>query len=73
MMIVLSAGMSNLYRDVQSVVVRARGAGAAALSGALLLNCHFDTVPDSPGEYSTSLELAALIPKYCPPFKAIIL
>ncbi|CAH0724104.1 unnamed protein product, partial [Brenthis ino] len=45
-------GMSNMYRDVQSVVVRARGAGgrASPARSALLLNCHFDTVPDSPGE-----------------------
>ncbi|CAH2089062.1 unnamed protein product [Euphydryas editha] len=43
-------GMSNVYRDVQSVVVRARAAGGRpAARAALLLNCHFDTVPDSPG------------------------
>ncbi|XP_045777115.1 endoplasmic reticulum metallopeptidase 1-like isoform X1 [Maniola jurtina] len=43
--------MSNVYRDVQSVVVRVRGAGGrgGAARRALLLNCHFDTVPDSPG------------------------
>ncbi|CAK1550290.1 unnamed protein product [Leptosia nina] len=48
-------GMSNIYRDVQSVVVRVRGAGSEGAPGrtrkraALLLNCHYDTVPDSPG------------------------
>ncbi|XP_072943078.1 endoplasmic reticulum metallopeptidase 1-like isoform X2 [Epargyreus clarus] len=42
-------GMSHLYRDVQSVVVRVRGAGARPARSALLLNCHYDTVPDSPG------------------------
>ncbi|XP_068620663.1 endoplasmic reticulum metallopeptidase 1-like, partial [Battus philenor] len=42
-------GMNNVYRDVQSVVARASGAGARGRRTALLLNCHFDTVPDSPG------------------------
>ncbi|RVE52927.1 hypothetical protein evm_002404 [Chilo suppressalis] len=43
-------GMNNIYSDVQNVVVRARSVGG--LPGrrtALLLNCHYDTVPDSPG------------------------
>ncbi|KAH9641851.1 hypothetical protein HF086_014661 [Spodoptera exigua] len=45
-------GMNNVYRDVQNVVVRVRGAGGRpAGRSALLLNCHFDTVPDSPGKY----------------------
>ncbi|CAH4032462.1 unnamed protein product [Pieris brassicae] len=45
-------GMSNIYRDVQSVVIRVRGAGGESRPtrrSALLLNCHYDTVPDSPG------------------------
>lgn len=42
--------MNNVYRDVQSVVARVRGAGGRASRTALLLNCHFDTVPDSPGQ-----------------------
>lgn len=44
-------GMNNVYRDVQSVVGRVSPAGGAGPRPrtALLLNCHFDTVPDSPG------------------------
>ncbi|CAB3244465.1 unnamed protein product [Arctia plantaginis] len=43
-------GMNNVYRDVQSVVARVRGAGGRERPRtAILLNCHFDTVPDSPG------------------------
>ncbi|KAJ0174396.1 hypothetical protein K1T71_010542 [Dendrolimus kikuchii] len=45
--------MNNVYREVQSVVGRVTGAGGARGGrrgrSALLLNCHFDTVPDSPG------------------------
>lgn len=50
--------MNNAYRDVQSVVARvsAKGVDPSRPAGrqrrALLLNCHFDTVPDSPGQYS---------------------
>lgn len=50
--------MNNAYRDVQSVVARVSARGAQPEPGrprparrALLLNCHFDTVPDSPGEW----------------------
>ncbi|KPJ00913.1 Endoplasmic reticulum metallopeptidase 1 [Papilio xuthus] len=48
-------GMNNVYRDVQSVVARARGRGGETSRArrpsrtALLLNCHYDTVPGSPG------------------------
>lgn len=42
--------MNNVYRDVQSVVARASGVGGRRARTALLLNCHVDTVPDSPGE-----------------------
>ncbi|CAG9127663.1 unnamed protein product [Plutella xylostella] len=46
-------GMNNVYRSVQSVVARVSAAGAPpapapAPRDALLLNCHYDTVPDSP-------------------------
>ncbi|XP_063830921.1 endoplasmic reticulum metallopeptidase 1-like, partial [Ostrinia nubilalis] len=53
-------GMNNVYRDVQSVVARVRGAGGAP-GAALLLNCHFDTVPDSPGASDDGAGCAVLL------------
>ncbi|XP_075981699.1 endoplasmic reticulum metallopeptidase 1-like isoform X2 [Anticarsia gemmatalis] len=59
-------GMNNVYRDVQSVVARVSAAGAAARAArpartALLLNCHFDTVPDSPGASDDGAGCAVLL------------
>jgi acetylornithine deacetylase/succinyl-diaminopimelate desuccinylase-like protein len=42
-------GMTNVYRDVQNVIVRV-SAQHAPSAHSLLVNCHFDTVPGSPGE-----------------------
>ncbi|XP_060805544.1 endoplasmic reticulum metallopeptidase 1 [Amyelois transitella] len=55
-------GMNNVYRDVQSVMARVRGAGGVrAHEPALLLNCHFDTVPDSPGASDDGAGCAVLL------------
>ncbi|KAJ2948720.1 hypothetical protein O0L34_g7978 [Tuta absoluta] len=58
-------GMNNIYRDVQSVVARVRGAGGGGKTrgkrSALLLNCHFDTVVDSPGASDDGAGCAVLI------------
>ncbi|XP_047030872.1 endoplasmic reticulum metallopeptidase 1-like isoform X2 [Helicoverpa zea] len=55
-------GMSNVYRGVQSVVARVRGAGGRPRDrSALLLNCHFDTVPDSPGASDDGAGCAVLL------------
>ena len=42
-------GMTNVYRDVQNVIVRVSDLHAPS-AHSLLVNCHFDTVPGSPGE-----------------------
>lgn len=42
-------GMTNVYRDVQNVIVRVSALHAPS-AHSLLVNCHFDTVPGSPGE-----------------------
>ncbi|KAL4704883.1 hypothetical protein ACJJTC_019461 [Scirpophaga incertulas] len=43
-------GLNNVYQDVQNVVARARARGGRPeRRPALLLNCHIDSVPDSPG------------------------
>ncbi|CAK1584147.1 unnamed protein product [Parnassius mnemosyne] len=54
-------GMNNVYRDVQSVVARASGVGGRRARTALLLNCHFDTVPDSPGASDDGAGCAVLL------------
>ncbi|KAJ8716926.1 hypothetical protein PYW08_005325 [Mythimna loreyi] len=55
-------GMNNVYRGVQSVAARVRGAGGRARGrSALLLNCHFDTVPDSPGASDDGAGCAVLL------------
>ncbi|XP_066142542.1 endoplasmic reticulum metallopeptidase 1-like isoform X2 [Euwallacea fornicatus] len=40
-------GMTNVYRDVQNIVVKV--GSRINSSHSLLINCHFDTVMDSPG------------------------
>ena len=42
-------GMTNVYNDVQNVVVRLSSNIKSNYS--LLINCHYDTVADSPGNY----------------------
>ncbi|KAJ8717542.1 hypothetical protein PYW07_005472 [Mythimna separata] len=55
-------GMNNVYRGVQSVAARVRGAGGRPRArSALLLNCHFDTVPDSPGASDDGAGCAVLL------------
>ncbi|KAG7301133.1 hypothetical protein JYU34_013974, partial [Plutella xylostella] len=59
-------GMNNVYRSVQSVVARVSAAGAPpapapAPRDALLLNCHYDTVPDSPGASDDAAGCAVLL------------
>lgn len=46
-------GMTNIYKDVQNVIVKIGPNQESAHS--LLVNCHFDTVIDSPGLYSGSV------------------
>lgn len=40
-------GMTNIYQDVQNVIVKL--GSRINSSHSLLINCHFDTVVDSPG------------------------
>lgn len=42
-------GMTNIYKDVQNVIVKIGPQQESIHS--LLVNCHFDTVVDSPGWY----------------------
>lgn len=50
-------GMLTLYRKVQNVVVRLEGDS----SNALLLNCHFDSVPGSPGAADDGANCAIML------------
>nr|XP_037873577.1 endoplasmic reticulum metallopeptidase 1 isoform X5 [Bombyx mori] len=56
--------MTNVYHGVQNVVVRVSGAGGRPRGRrrtAILLNCHFDTVPDSPGASDDGAGCAVLL------------
>lgn len=61
MCVCMYTGMNHVYADVTSVVVRLSGAdargGTRRPRAALLLNCHIDTVPDSPGEWRVAVPL----------------
>uniref|UniRef100_A0A1B0DAB8 Peptidase M28 domain-containing protein n=1 Tax=Phlebotomus papatasi TaxID=29031 RepID=A0A1B0DAB8_PHLPP len=41
-------GMTNVYNDVQNLIVKVNA--QVKSSHTLMLNCHFDSVPESPGE-----------------------
>lgn len=41
-------GMTNVYRNVKNIVVKLGSQNKSPHS--VLMNCHFDTVPDSPGK-----------------------
>lgn len=43
-------GMTNVYKNVQNVIVRV-SSQASPSAHSLLLNCHFDTVSGSPGKF----------------------
>ncbi|XP_055905553.1 endoplasmic reticulum metallopeptidase 1-like [Eupeodes corollae] len=42
-------GMTTAYRNVQNVVVKLHGESSTQGNHSLLINCHFDSVPGSPG------------------------
>lgn len=42
-------GMTNVYRNVQNVVVKLIGKSEGRTNDTLMLNCHFDSVAGSPG------------------------
>lgn len=46
-------GMTNVYRNVQNIVVRI--GPHRPTQSSLLINCHFDTFADSPGKAETSV------------------
>jgi hypothetical protein len=50
-------GMTNVYRNVQNVIVRV-SAKHSESAHSLLVNCHFDTVSGSPGESYDDITLA---------------
>lgn len=52
-------GMTNVYRNVQNVVVKIGPHNPVKHS--LLMNCHFDTFPESPGKY-ISCNIITLFP-----------
>lgn len=56
-------GMTNVYQDLQNVVVKIGSKIKSPHS--LLINCHFDTVVDSPGKFILFLINYILYLKYC--------
>lgn len=52
-------GMTNVYQDVQNVVVKVGSRINSPHS--LLINCHFDSVVDSPGEFFCLLFLSVIL------------
>ncbi|XP_065226091.1 endoplasmic reticulum metallopeptidase 1-like isoform X2 [Planococcus citri] len=66
-------GMTNIYKDVQNVIVKIGPIKESAHS--LLVNCHFDTVVDSPGgsddgaSCAVMLEILRIISKMNTPLK----
>jgi len=53
-------GMTNVYRDVQNVIVRVSALHAPS-AHSLLVNCHFDTVPGSPGGSDDGASCAVML------------
>jgi len=45
-------GMTNVYRDVQNIIVKLVGESEGKTNQTLMLNCHFDSVAGSPGKQS---------------------
>lgn len=43
-------GLTNVYRNIQNVVVKLAGKQEGHGNTTLLVNCHFDSVPGSPGK-----------------------
>jgi len=52
-------GMTNVYRNVQNIVVKIGPVQTAYHS--LLINCHFDTVMDSPGNIKSFKNLPMIL------------
>lgn len=50
-------GMMNVYRKVQNIVVRLEG----ETQNAVMLNCHFDSVPGSPGASDDAANCAIMM------------
>lgn len=44
-------GMTNVYRNVQNVIVKLVGESEGHTNHTLMLNCHFDSVAGSPGKF----------------------
>lgn len=51
-------GMVSVYRSIQNIIARVEGSES---SNALLLNCHFDSVPGSPGAADDGANCAIML------------